>query len=166
MYQLTGDTHYAKVSKATGKLSAKLNELIATHGEDDRVYQLAGEFVEWWNLPFTDSKDAVGRDLWDKIESLAKILGSTHDSTISGSTTGKPNPTITNKIGRAIGSGIGIAAVTTVVAGTNTGRWLKRNGIPVVVELCKGIGSGTKESYLRSKKSTTEDTPADDDSPY
>jgi len=169
MYTLVSNTPYEQIEQARGQLANKLKTLIDEHGDDNRVYQLAVDYVNWWNTSFDDkNKDSVGRSIWSRADELAKSLATT--SPVNVKTT---NSTVTSKIGKAIGKGIGYAAVGTILAGGKTGSWFKRSGGPALAELCKAIGSGTKESYtnLRSKQSNTVDatdtsTTNDDDSPY
>ena len=165
MYKLSGNTAYEKVSTARGKLAGKLMNLIDKHGEDARVYQLATEYVIWWDLPFNDGKDAAGRDLWDKVDALMDVL--------ENETSASANVTIGMYIGRAAG----VTVNATNKATNKATKWFKKTGVPIVNGLCLAVKDGYNQARNQQTSNTDSDANTqpeqpttqqsnDDDSPY
>jgi len=154
--RLEGNNPYEMVSNATGDLAMKLMGLISTYAEDARVFDLANEFIEWWYIPFNDpGKDAVGKSIWDKADSLKALLDAAAPMTRL--------ERAGDAVGAAIGKTAGITANVTIAGATATHRWMRGSAAPAIRVGGKEFWKGLKAT-ARATRETYRDARSDKDS--
>ena len=151
--RLEGNNPYEMISNATGDLAVKLMGLISTYAEDPRVYELANEFINWWNIPFNDpTKDRIGKAIWDKADSLRDLLDAAAPMTRL--------ERAGDAVGVAIGKTAGITANVTIAGTTATHRWMKGSAAPAIRVGSREFWKGLK-STARATRDAYRDTRSD-----